>query len=749
MDTSRISAVIGRTTTVGCAFLATTQLAWAQATPPAVEAAPVAELQEVVVTAQKRAESAQTTPIAITVYGADDIVRKGITDIQALATNDTSLNLTYGAGGESPYLTLRGISSHDTTEIGDPAVAVATDGFFENRTYGLITSLYDLERIEVLRGPQGTLYGRNATGGVVNIIAAKPTKDFEAKASVEAGNFNTLNVTGVLNLPFNDAMQMRAAFASNKHDGYRDVVTQLGAPPDGGDDEDARSARVEFAFSPIEHFSALITLQGMQIGGTGNVSKIIPFVPNPNVKGDILHTLPDLGDTDTFATYSPTFVRIDDKAYKLELNYDGLPGGAKLVYLSGYDNLQWHHSLPLNTFAGEPFTTSQVFLQNEYPKTQNHELRLVSPSGGMFTWQAGLYFFQERSTDLYSHAVLNPGATNAREMIAFLFPVVEDISRAAYGQASVSITDELKLTAGVRYTKDAKERTGVFNLNFIDVFGIPQQGSATFSKVTGHVGLDWTPGSHSFEYAKVDTGYKAGGFTTCNPYGPEQVTAYEVGSKNRLFGNTVQLNVSAFYNNYRDQQISTFVPSSVCISNSTVQNAGGSHIYGLEGEFDALLDPVGKLDLSFTYLHARFTNFVAAPGLAAAVADCTPEGATGNCQLAGNTLSQSPTLTIAAGLEHSWPLANSLSLNGRIDARYTTKQYFDPFNYASTTESGYMLANANLYLTHDRWKIGAWVRNLANRRYFTNMQEFYTDNLYTYSFGAPRTYGVRFEVAMR
>ena len=467
---------------------------------------------------------------------------------------------------------------------------------------------------------------------------------------------------------------------------------------------------------------------------------------NPAIPGDVIHQIPPIGSTTTWTNYSPTWQDIDDKAYKMELDYDDLFAGTKLVYLGGYENLQWHHSLPLNGFLGMPFTTPQNFNQNEYPKTQNHELRLVSPTGGLFTWQAGLYYFEERSTNLASYGVLDPGAPNAQTLFGFYFPLVEDISKAAYGQGNVKLTDDLQLSAGVRYTRDQKERTGVLNLFIANSLDNSQYGAAEFSKTTGHVGLDWTPSNNTFEYAKVDTGYKAGGFTTCNPYAPEQVTAYEIGSKNRLLGNTLQMNVSGFFNHYRDQQITTFVPSSVCISNSTVQNAGGSHIYGVEGELDALAGPVGKVDLNFTYLHARFTDFVAAPGLKAAVADCTPEGTTGNCQLAGNTLSNSPTLTIAAGLEHNWKLPGALALNGRIEARYQSKQYFDPFNYASTTEGGYTLANAYIDLIHDKWRISAWIRNIANHTYFNNMEEFYTNSDYVYSFGPPRTYGMRVQV---
>jgi iron complex outermembrane receptor protein len=729
------------------AAFAVPQLAPAQTASVSDSAAPAAELQEVVVTAQKRAESAQTTPIAITVYDAQALAQKGIVNIESLATSDTSLDFTWGSGGAEPYLTMRGVSSHDTSEVGDPAVAVATDGFFVNRPYGLLAAMYDVERVEVLRGPQGTLYGRNSTGGVVNVIDAKPTKDFQAGGSLEFGNYNALNTTGMLNMPFGDAVQMRVAYSSNKHDGYRYVETLNGNQPEHGDDEDTHSGRVEVAFYPTDHLYGLVTVQDTQIGGIGNVADIIPFVPSTTVPGDIVHSIPPLGSATNWVTPSQTWQSIDEKTYKLDLEYDNLPGAAKLIYLGGYDNLQWHHSLPLNGFLGEPFSVPQVFLQNEYPKTQNHELRVVSAPEGFFTWQAGLFFFEERSTDLNSYGVINPGSANAATTFQFAFPLVEDISKAAYGQGTIKLTDDLKVSLGVRYTEDRKERTGVQNLQVANIYGISQYGAARFSKTTGHVGLDWTATSDSFEYAKVDTGYKAGGFTTCNSYAPEQVMSYEVGTKNRALNNTVQLNASAFFNHYQDQQITTFVPSSVCISNSTVQNAGSSHIYGVEAELDALVDPVGKFDVNLTYLHARFVNFVAAPGLAAAVADCTPAGG-GNCQLGGNTLSNSPTWTVAAGLEHNWLLPSSLHLNGRIEGRYQSKQYFDPFNYGSTTEGGYTLANANLDLARDNWRVGAFIQNIANHTYFNNMEEFYTNNNYVYGYGAPRTYGVRVEVTL-
>lgn len=706
------------------------------------------QLQEVVVTAEKRAASEQTTPIAMTVYSGAQLRQNGIVNISTLATQDTSLNFSWANGGTAPFLAIRGISSTDVTEIGDPSVAVGTDGFFTNRPYGLLASLYDIKRIEVLRGPQGTLYGRNATGGVVNIITAKPTRHMEFRGSVQYGNYNTLDTTAMANIPISKSVQIRFAYASNKRDGYRKIFTELGVPAEQGGDQDTHSGRIEIAFEPTRNFHGLITVQDTQIGGTGNVEKLIPFVANPAIPGDILHVIPPIGNTKTWTNYSPTYQRLDDKQYRLKLEYDNLFAGNSLLFLGGYDNTQWHHSLPINGLFGTPNTTPYSFVQNEYPKTQNYELRLISPSHGLVTWVAGLYYFEERSTNLNSYTVENPGASNALTTFGFEFPLVEARSRAVYGQASVRLTKALRLSLGARYTKDNKERTGVENVPLFNLYGISQFGTSNSSKATWHVGLDWKPTQNSFEYIKADKGYKAGGFTTCNSYAPETVTSYEVGTKNQLDNNRLRVNFDGFFMNYKNKQVQMDVPSSVCISNSTVQNAGGAHIYGAEGSVDALLGSIGRANLNFTLLHARYSSFVAAPGIAAAVADCKPYGTTGNCQLAGNVLNNAPTLTISAGFEHGWSLPDGMTLDGRVQARYISKVRFDSFNYASTTQGGYTLTDVYLNLLRGHWTISGYVRNLSNHTYFSYMQENYTNGDYVYAFGAPRTYGVRVSVFM-
>lgn len=717
------------------------------------------QLEEIVVTAQKRQESAQKTPISMNLYSADDLVEKGITDMQSLAAQDTSL--VFNRNGGQAVLALRGVSTSNTTELGNPSVPIAVDNFVSNRAVALDSVLFDVERIEVLRGPQGTLWGRASTGGMVNIITRKPQKDFEASANLEFGNYNAINAGGALNVPVSDRVQFRAALSSRRHDGYRVNTFQYpGQVPDRGDDEDSQAGRVSLALQLTDNFRGLLSYEMMKMGGVGTVNQTVLFVPDPSGNGDILHTRPNLGDAKAFNIYGMPFQRITDKVAKWEFTLDSLPGGLTLTYLGGYDRYEWHHatsSFSFFDFAGQGFLPIRPFFQNEAPKTQNHELRLTSDTSGRLVWTAGLYYFKEKN-DLVSAGIQNPGTANAQPLLEFMYHV-DTQSKAGYAQGSYGITDTQKITAGVRYSKDEVSRAGTFAL---PIFGIPPGpngiGSYESTKVTWHVGYDWSPTPTNLVYAKVDTGYKPGGFESCAKFKPENVTSGEIGSKNRFNGERVELNAAAFYNDYKDQQVTQF--SSTCPTGSVTTNAGRAKIYGLEADFKALVEQVGTFDLGLTYLHANYSQFQAPPpnGNASLIAcsstvpvfDSSGAQVGTNCDLRGNSLPNSPKVTVAGGFEHNWGIGSG-DLNFRIEARYTAKQYFDPFNYGDSEQPAYTLTNAYLNYKHDNWKVGLFGRNLGDKDYLTFGAEQTTGGAhqYNYSYGSPRTYGVRFEIAMK
>src|SRR5579859_7149907 len=415
---------MGRFARVLCAFaglVAASPVAFSQTSAPTSDGGD--QLSEITVTAEKRAEPEQKTPISMSVFTAEEITKKGIVDFQTLAAQEPSLSFTQ-AGSEGSYLTIRGVSSHDVTEIGDPAVPVVVDGFTTIRPYTLTSVLYDVDRIEVLRGPQGTLYGRSATGGLINVSTKRPDNSFSVGGYVETGDFSMINTFGWLNIPLNNTFQVRVSATSRRHDGYVNAPSSDGVEGQRGDDEDSRSARFQLAFSPNDVFNGWLMYQITHIGGAGFVNKFIPFIPAAPT-GNMYHGQIGVGSVSSFPLYGSASQDIDDKVVKWQFVYSGLPAGISITAIGGYDNLEFKHHAPAPTILGVPLTTALEGEQNEFPKTINQEIRVASDSAGPFIWQAGLYYFQERSTNLHSSATESPNSAAAQTLFDFLFPLVE------------------------------------------------------------------------------------------------------------------------------------------------------------------------------------------------------------------------------------------------------------------------------------------------------------------------------------
>jgi len=689
--------------------------------------AATATLGEVVVTAQHRRENAQTTPIAMGVYTGEALSRAGVTNIAALAivAPDVSLTTTEGQS----VITVRGISSRDTTENGDPAVTVNVDGFYMNRAYGLSANLYDIDQIEVLRGPQGTLNGRNAVGGAINIVTAKPVDHFAANTSLQYGNYSSLELQGMVNLPLSDQVQVRASFLSASNDGYRDNTPQT-----RGDRQDDKSARVEIAFQPIDNLKGLITAQYTSQRGSGDILQYIPFIYTAT--GALDHDLPPGINSRKFPLGTQPFVDISSAQIRTQLAYDF--GGVEVTALAGYDHTGFAQGVD-QTLAGVT-TTAYQWRPTQKPDTFNGEIRITSKTPGPFQWQVGGFYFSEQA-HLLSGDVAPLPSGGYDEYFGFVYRT-QQRSEAGYAQASYKLTPELTLTAGVRYTHDFKSESGYFgDLTGGVIFG-QGEGSASSSKATIHLAADYALTPRNMVYAKYDTGYKAGGFNLGgSTYEPETVKGYEIGSKNRFFDNTLQLNLAAFYYDYTKQQVSNYAFLPTGQATQLTQNAGASRIYGAEADLTYKLSAIGTLDLSVSYLHARFTDFLS-------IADPSDPAASGNVQLAGNRPPQAPTWSFGLGLEHGWNVLGG-TLTGRIQAKAQSASYFSFYNFADTRQKAYAMSDA--YLTYEpeaeHWKVSAFVRNFTDKVVFKDAEESQYAVAYGYEFFPPRTYGVRLEYA--
>jgi iron complex outermembrane recepter protein len=707
-------------------LIATNALATCVLVSPSARAAAATDpadtegLQEIVVTAEKRETSLQKTAISMTAFDQEALTRNGVTKMEDIAALSPGVELAQNSA--NIIVTIRGVASRDTTEIGDPAVAISTDGFYIQRPYGLSDSTYDLERVEVLRGPQGTLYGRNATGGAINFISNKPKDAFEASGTLGFGNYNLLTTQGMVNIPVTNQLDARASFSTIRHNGYRSGE----APATPGDDADATSARLHLLYKPIEDLSILLTGQFTHEGGVGptvegfaplqKVNGVTVTSYQPNIfAGGVPHGAPNQFLDDTIKTIQW------DAEYKL--------GFANLVYIGGYRDTDFRQLRDLDGVL----TSGNYFLPHEQPKDWSHELRLVSNSAGPFTWQLGAYYFTEdnRLYTLYqSYAVANSPAN--------IFTYNTDTrqnAKAGYGQVTYEILDGLKVEGGLRYSTDHKDRSGYQNLG---AGPVSQQGTSHDDKLTYHGAIDWQATTYNLLYVKYDTGYKAGGFAAPpglpqHLYAPETVKAVEAGSKNRFFNNRLQVNVSAFDYKYQDQQVAVLVTSGASAGFTDTLNAGQSKIWGSELEAAANVTSTDKVDAFADYLHAVFSDF------------CTAR-TNGVCMtnLAGHTAAQAPLWQLGGGYEHDFPMASGATLNARVQSHFETHTYLGPENYGYQYQKKYSRSDALLtfHAPEEKWSLQAYIRNLENTVVITNAGAGF--GYYNYALAPPRTYGVQF-----
>ncbi len=692
-------------------------------------------LEEVIVTAERSEARLQDTAISLAVYSGDELERRGITNVLQMVATDPSLNV--GFSGGAAYISMRGVSSSNTTETGDPAVSVGVDGTFQNRHYALGAAMYDIERVEVLRGPQGTLYGRNATGGAVNIITAKPQlgDNSTGQLALELGSYDLINVDGWANLPLSENFAMRLSFASREHDGYRNNDPY----PFDGDDEDTRSARIQFLYTPTENLSLWASGQYTHLGGIGASSELAGFAYPASGGREPLHVLPPglSSDGKKFAVYGDPFLDVDVYDFRWSATYDGLPGGSSLTYLGYYNDTNYQRGQYVYSPPPAPGATH---VQREYPDTWTHELRWSSAPGSQLEWQAGAYYFKEDGSLLTDQYNDFRGA-NETGRIQFDFPVVRSESKAIFGQATYHMSDTISFTGGLRQTWDDKSREGTFYIK-PGLTGLPftiaidQGGKAKSDQLTWLAGVQYTPNADQMFYGKISTGYKTGGFTGQGQYGPENVTSYEIGSKSMLANNRVELNLAGFFMDYTDQQVNQFV-SGDNSSGSKTTNAGQSEIYGIEASLRTLVGDGGLLDVSATYLNTEYQEFKLSAGWDPTV----------NLDLSGNDLPLSPKLAFRAQFEYAFENVMGGTLTPRAGITYKSSQYFLPENYPVSYQGDYSLIDLGLDYTpggKDWLLVQLYVRNLTDETIFSNGVEFYTFNNYTFNYQPPQTWGIRF-----
>ena len=751
-------------------------LGWAQEAPDSSSSG--AGLQEIVVTAQRRQESLQTAAIAVSALSAEQLASSGASKVQDLTQLIPALQVSQAAGPYPLYF-LRGVGNFNGNSLSDAAVAVSLDGVYVARPSSTVGMFYDLERVEVLKGPQGTLYGRNATGGAINVITRKPTDEFGADASLDIGNYDLVKVGGDLNLPLSDRIAARFSAQS---------IDRHGFLSDGTDDENGRAARAQLRARATDTLTLNVGADFYHQGGRGPGATVLPGGLTGFLDGNARIGMNDPRAGAVFSqalvfpaadflgpplqkalAYAPLPTRVfqNNDYWGLSGTLDWVTDAGTLTVIPAYR----HSKLDFNS-------TSPSFLiaQHESDEQTSLEARFASTEAGPWSYLGGIYY-------LYENIHVGPAVYDQEYNASVQAYGTRTRSFAAFGRLRYSLTDSLRLTAGARWTRDEKSLAGEYAsaqslcLPFLGwsanpasvpppplcLGGVGQivapnptinlDTSNSWSRATWRAGAEWDVRPQSLAYASVETGFKSGGFyfTHDNPvYDPEKVTAYTLGAKNRFFGNRLQLNFEAFYWDYRDQQISHIVADSAGVVVFATQNVGKATIKGAELETQYLLTDTTLLAADAQYLDSSYDSFAyTLPNFGApAATSCaaTPVGTVYDVNCSGRTPPQSPRWTLNLGLQQTFPMGSG-SIVANANTHFQTTALVGLEFLPQEMQGAYWWTDLNLGYRADRgrWSVTACVDNVSNTTVLNVVtpQPLAGEAIFSAAVRPPRTYGVR------
>ncbi len=740
--------------------------------PPAPE---IVGLEEVIVTSQKRQQSLQDVPLSVSAFTGDMLKEGRMADIRGI------VDFTPGFSGKTEdgftdALAMRGIATNDFGIGGDPSVAMFVDGIWSGRTGGVITSFYDIERAEVVKGPQGTLFGRNSIAGAVSVITNKPESAFKSSAELTLADHNEIEMTGMVNLPLSETWALRAAAYSLSNDGFLRNLQ-------GGDDlgfHEVRSGRVA-----LRHSGESVDATFIAAYEDREQDPSVYWVPADGLPEDVVNI--DLGDDGIDES------EVFEGRAIIEFS---LPGEYALTSLTGYKKFGFHY---LEDYDGGPEQVNDYRQVNDV-EYWSQEFRLNSPDDGKVTWFAGASIYREEIDGYFEYIYDEDAlcrAISITEAPDFSGPAagcddpnfeeywgddidtadilldkaeashvdVESEGWAVYGDFTWAVTDRFELTAGARYTTDNKkiasrvlDSGGALGNNFNYEFftdGV-LTNEEEWSDFTPRLAARFDVAEDVSLYATVSRGYKSGGFatfgydlngqditdegaappgTTPLAFDPEEVDSYEIGAKMRLLDNRVQLNASLFLYDYVDLQLVYFDSGS-----SQVANVGEARGQGLEVDMRWVPSDRWDVTLGLSLLDTEITD----------ADDIEALGACGDCD--GNSLPFAPEASGSAILTYTGP-TESGEWFFTTEYVYRSKMYGGPDNLPDAAVDAWGEANFRAGYRSDRaWWVTLWVENAFDEEYFERgWENADADNQFGYGLfnelvwpARPRTAGVSF-----
>jgi iron complex outermembrane receptor protein len=715
---------------------------WAAAAPAVTEAPNDAsdKLEEIVVTAEKKTENLQKAPVAITVISGQEMVAQGATDIRSIDRLAPGIDI--GDERDTTQIYIRGIGSEEDTGNTDPAVAVNINEVYQPRNT-TTSALYDVDQVEVLYGPQGTLYGRNAAGGVINFATKMPGDTAGGEASFETGNYALIHPFLAVDVPISDQLKTRIAVNFLEHSGYLS---------NGLDDQKSIAGRLTTVYTPTDQLSFLIIASAYHNSSLGNAVVNIPlfnasqpwFYPgNPREYGRF-------GDASNQEISTKVVYKFNDQY--------------SLTYIPAF--VKFNDS---NDTAADGTTLFTRPSQGQ----NTQELRFTSDTDQL-KWQSGLYWYQAKT---HEQIVVTPGNTPAdpglgdpplpaaEQSVApgylhiNLNHFTEKTSYAAFSQATYAVADATRITAGLRYSWDQTRGEGDDSTlvpitapgspagplceNFLcpvpGVVGIPNvfTGNQITRDLSWKLSIDHDLTPSSMIYGSAQTGYTEGGFFFApapdNIFRPQHVLAFTAGSKNRFFDDRFQVNDEVFYYNYRDYQISIFNLTTGITDYFAAQKA---RIYGNQLDLKFRITQADLFTLGTTIMSPKAVDFST---------PISPFGPGGQTVFNGYTLPFAPQVTLTASLEHTWNFASGATLVGFASTHYESSKWGTFQHATGTAVPSYDKTDATLTYTFPghAWSVAAWGRNLTNAVSFVTVTSGGNPGPGSALIDPPRTYGMR------
>jgi iron complex outermembrane receptor protein len=700
-----------------------------------------ATLEEIVVTAQRREENLQDVPISIIAFTGAMLEETGIRDPRDLQGFVPGLQFQSGTAETTTIIFLRGVGIGDFNANTVGAVGVYSDEVYLGANSGKLFNAFDGDGIEVLRGPQGTLYGRNTTGGAIKFASRKPTDELSTNVSLLYGNYNDIRLEGGVGGPVvDDKLNVRVSGLYESRDG----TTKNRVTGDMVNDIDMWAARAIVDFTPTDSSLLRLIVHGGQNNGGARQFQHRGWNEVDGVAYD------DFGYADTdhnvlagdYDIQGNEDVDVFGASLLARLDLDG----ATLTSITAYEKvdrktLEDTDASPNNVLTG---------VYEDKPRQWTQELRAQSSGDGKLNWIAGAFYFHDDLETNSSYDVLrvlrpffvspeNPTGFSPENSVYFArYPYTQTTeSWALFGQADYQLSDALTLTAGLRYTDDKIDldyrsyfdESPYFTFTVLDV-----NESKSFSDLSGRLALSWKMSQDTLLYASFSTGYNSGGFAgfaaidpeQLRPFDPEHLYAYEVGFKTEMMDRRVRLNAAAFYYDYQDLQVFIYDDSAPPLQSKV--NAGSGTIYGMEAELT--VKPTDRFDafLGVSLLSSEYHDFVDGQGN----------------DYSGNDLVNAPGTTITAGMTYTQPLGGSGSLSALVYGSYQSQIYFTPANDHLYSQDSVTLLNARLAWTpaSEAFEVALWGKNLTDEEWVNFIAPVITMDQLNYS--DPRSYGVEF-----